>query len=372
MKVLIIGGGLFGCCAAIELALYGHDVTLVEQDSEIMERASRCNHNRIHFGYHYPRSILTAKQSIEGLLSFLIHFKDAIITDFPNYYSVAKEGSRISPNDFVRFCEEVGISYIEEFPSEQILNRSLLDASFRVNEPVFDFFVLRDIVRKRLKHPNIKLFLSTKCIDLNMRDKSSMVATLSNSLGKNIKEFEFVINATYAGLNNINKPLGVQELDLLFEDVLIPVLGKVNIPPMGLTVIDGDFCTIMPRGYRAKKYKESLLYHVKTSILKRSKNVNNATLNLDKSAFSKIQKRILKDCQEFMPFLKNTEIIDCYRTIRTVMENKSDARLSEIHTYEGCNMYVSVLSGKISTAMKTAIQLRTLLSGKALAAPCII
>lgn len=368
MKVLIIGAGLFGSCAASELALHGHDVTLVEQDSVLMSRASKCNHNRVHFGYHYPRSVLTAKQSIEGLLSFLIHFKDAIVTDFPNYYAIAREGSHISSNDFVRFCEDAGISYIEEFPEEKFLNRSLLESSFRVNEPVFDYFILREIVKSKLAHKNIQLFLSTKCTGLRAYDKSLMLARLSSGPGERIEEFEFVINATYAGLNNINRSLGVKELDLLFEDVMIPILNNVDASPIGLTIMDGEFCTIMPRGNK----EQFLLYHVKSSVLKRSKDMNDATLSLGEDASIARQEQILSDCQIYMPFLKGVEIFDSYRTTRAVVENKTDARLSELHTYEGHTNYVSILSGKISTSMKTAIQIRTLLSGKALSAPCVI
>lgn len=368
MKVLIIGAGLFGCCAASELAVYGHDVTLIEQDSSLMNRASKCNHNRIHFGYHYPRSVLTAKQSIDGLLSFLIHFKDAIVTDFPNYYAISKEGSNVSSNDFVQFCEEAGISYIEEFPEEKFLNRELLESSFRVNEPVFDYFALREIVKSKLAHKNIQLFFSTKCTGLRALDKSLMLARLSSAQGERIDEFDFVINATYAGLNNVNKMLGVKELDLLFEDVMIPVLGKIDAPAIGLTIMDGEFCTIMPRGNK----EQFLLYHVKSSVLNRSKNMNDATLSLGEEATIVRQDRILKDCQAFMPFIGGAEILDCYRTTRAVVENRADARLSELHVYEGHKNYVSILSGKISTSMKTAIQLRTLLNGKALSTPCVI
>ena len=77
--IKIIGAGLFGCCIAIELKKAGHKVILLEQDSDIMQRASKLNHNRIHFGFHYPRSVKTARQSLDGLVSFLINFKALII-----------------------------------------------------------------------------------------------------------------------------------------------------------------------------------------------------------------------------------------------------------------------------------------------------
>ena len=73
-KILVIGAGIFGCCIASELAKIGYDVVLIEQDSDIMQRASKLNHNRIHFGFHYPRSPRTARQSLEGLITFFQQF----------------------------------------------------------------------------------------------------------------------------------------------------------------------------------------------------------------------------------------------------------------------------------------------------------
>jgi L-2-hydroxyglutarate oxidase LhgO len=78
MKVVVIGAGLFGCCSAIELARAGFHVVLLDREDDIMQKASRVNHNRIHLGYHYLRSVETAEQSIEGLLSFLFNYGKAV------------------------------------------------------------------------------------------------------------------------------------------------------------------------------------------------------------------------------------------------------------------------------------------------------
>ena len=109
-KILIIGAGLFGCSTAIELKKAGMDVTLVEKNNDIMLGASKCNHNRIHFGFHYPRSIETAKESLDGLVLFLMRFKNAIVSDFPNYYFI-DNNSIVSSDEYLAFCNKVGITY---------------------------------------------------------------------------------------------------------------------------------------------------------------------------------------------------------------------------------------------------------------------
>src|SRR4051812_9521856 len=116
MDVLIIGAGLFGCCAAIELAQAGFNIDLIDSEADIMQQASRVNHNRVHLGYHYLRSIETAEQSLEGLISFMLNYGSAVESQFNNYYAIAKQNSRTSPDEFLNFCEKVGIHYDHAWP----------------------------------------------------------------------------------------------------------------------------------------------------------------------------------------------------------------------------------------------------------------
>ena len=53
-KVGIIGAGVFGCSAALELAK-DFDVTVFDRANNILEGASTINHLRHHYGFHYPR-----------------------------------------------------------------------------------------------------------------------------------------------------------------------------------------------------------------------------------------------------------------------------------------------------------------------------
>ena len=131
MQVKIIGAGIFGCVIAYELDRAGHDVIIIEQDSDIMQRASRCNHNRLHLGYHYPRSIETAKQSLDGLITFLTNYKDAIVSNFPNYYMIARENSHITSKQYIDFCDKININYDIEYPNSNIVNKDIF--SFNKN-----------------------------------------------------------------------------------------------------------------------------------------------------------------------------------------------------------------------------------------------
>jgi len=60
-KIGIIGAGIFGCSAAIELAK-DFEITLFDRANNIFTGASTINHLRHHYGFHYPRSKETVSE----------------------------------------------------------------------------------------------------------------------------------------------------------------------------------------------------------------------------------------------------------------------------------------------------------------------
>jgi hypothetical protein len=360
MKVLVIGAGLFGSSVAAILADKNIKVDLAEAENDIMKLASRVNHNRIHLGYHYLRSIETAEQSIEGLLSFLFHYGDAVVYQFPNYYAIAKKGSKTTPAEFLEFCENVGIGYDEEMPSDNLLNPDAIEACFRVPEPVWDFFTLKKILKKKLSNPNINLLIKTKCTGIRALSGGQFEVQLTTGT----KNYDVVINCTYSNINQVNSYLGIPPRKLLYEDVMIPVF-KYPSGPFGLTIMDGPFCSVMPRGMRKNEF---LLYHVKDSLL-------DAKLAFEKPGFSQLSitneqlkspGNIYDKSSFFMPFLKNVQLSGYNRATRTVYENDDDARLTELYTYEGLNNYFTILSGKVTTCIQVALEVKHILLGKKL------
>ena len=109
IDALVIGGGVFGCHAAIHLAKRGKSVVLIEQGDQLITRASIVNQARLHAGYHYPRSIATASSSDRYVERFGKEFSDCINRDFVHYYAIAKRGSLTGPQQFESFCNYLGI-----------------------------------------------------------------------------------------------------------------------------------------------------------------------------------------------------------------------------------------------------------------------
>ena len=320
-RIKIIGAGIFGCAIGYELHRAGHAVTIIEQDSDIMQHASRANHNRLHLGYHYPRSLETAEQSLKGLVSFLTNYREAIVSHFPNYYMIAKNNSQTSAKEYIEFCNAANIDYTYEMPSERLVNQQLIDLSVNTDEVVFDYDTLKSKVKKLIKGIDIKF---------------------NTEFDGDISDCDYLINATYANMNKVNEILGVPTIKLKLQDVAVPHF-KMDSEPFGLTIMDGPFCSIMPKGNNPNEF---LLYSVKHSLVKDNK------LDID---------TIYKNSEKYLPFLKNVEKIGYWRTTRALPINNNDERLSEIFTYENHPKIINILSGKISTCHRLGQEIKKMI-----------
>jgi glycine/D-amino acid oxidase-like deaminating enzyme len=241
---VVIGGGLFGSYSALILGKMGHSVLLVEQASELMGRASLVNQARLHTGLHYPRSIVTARESLQYYEKFRERFPSAIF-DFQQIYAISRHNSKTTPDDFKAFVSRLGLDF-ELVEPDRYFNPGTIELAFKVEEPTFDAQILRlQILKEIQSEPNIELHLNTAVIEGRLTDKKTFLSMSNDSK----IETDGVVIATYAGINSTRHSLGLPKLPLSFELAEI-ILGTV-IPEMsgiGFTVMDGPFWSIMPFG----------------------------------------------------------------------------------------------------------------------------
>ena len=157
--------------------------------------------------------------------------------------------------------------------------------------------------------------------------------------------------------NTLNQQFGIAQKSIKYQDVIIPIF-KHDFEAIGLTVMDGPFCSIMPRGNLKNEF---LLYHVKNSVLKEHVDISCPQWDLT----TKIDtEEIFKNSEEFYPFLNDVKITGYNRTIRAIYDNVDDARISELYEYNEFPNYFTILSGKITTAFQTALTIKNKLQGK--------
>jgi D-amino-acid oxidase len=100
-SLAIIGGGVFGLTAAIEVAQLEIQISVFDRSPKVLQGATKLNNGVIHLGYHYPRSVETVLQSKKGTANFLSRFADCVRSTYNKYYCIASEGSFTSGKDYL-------------------------------------------------------------------------------------------------------------------------------------------------------------------------------------------------------------------------------------------------------------------------------
>ena len=242
---IVVGGGLFGCYAAIVLADRGHDVLLLEQDRHLMRRASLVNQARLHTGLHYPRSLLTAMESLSHYRAFRDRFAPAI-REFTQVYAVSTRNSKITGSDFAAFIPRLGIR-AEEVEPDRWFWPGTVERAFVAEEPSFDARVLENLLAEEIRaRPGIRVACQSTVVGGEARADG---VRLDLADGSRV-DAEGVVLATYASTNGVRSAMGLDPLPIAFELTEV-VLGTVG-PPLaghGFTVMDGPFWSLMPFGH---------------------------------------------------------------------------------------------------------------------------
>jgi glycine/D-amino acid oxidase-like deaminating enzyme len=242
--VLVIGGGFYGCMIAGHLRRRFPRVVLVEKRPALMGRASYANQARVHQGYHYPRSLLTALRSRVNFARFVSDFHPCIDDRFEKYYAIGRAFSKVSAAQFERFCRRIGAP-IEPAPAavRRLFNPALIEDVFRVEEVAFDAAELCRLMGRQLAAAGVEVRLGTTVEALEPLPGGRVLARL----GAEACRAGMAFNCTYSGLNYLLNRAGAPPIPLKHELVEIAL---VEVPEplrhLGVTVMCGPFFSIMP------------------------------------------------------------------------------------------------------------------------------
>lgn len=242
--VVIVGGGFYGCCLALFLRSISDKVLVVEAQDALLTRASRVNQSRIHAGFHYPRSFVTALRSQALSARFARDFSDAVVDDFQMLYAIARRRSKVSTARFHRMFLDMDAAITPANPDDAALfNPDLIEGVFDCREFAFDWMSLRDHLERRMAACGIAVRRGDAAERVEFRDDRCVVGLAS---GRSVTG-RSVFNVTYAGVNALVQASGLAPLPIKHE---LAEMALVTPPPelagRAVTVMDGPFFSIMP------------------------------------------------------------------------------------------------------------------------------
>lgn len=358
---IIIGAGLYGLYAAHFCGSKGERVLVLEYEDAAFKRASFINQARVHKGYHYPRSFSTAIKSARYFKRFNDDYGFSILTQFDQVYATSSEFSWSDAAQFRQFCLSAGIR-CEEVSTGKYFKDGYCDGAFLTEEYTYDARILKEYFLEKIAGlPRVSIRYGARICSIANNGREYEIALTG---GESVKA-PFILNATYASVNQIQDLLGFDHFKIKYELCEI-ILCNVNdkLRGTGLTVMDGPFFSIMPfgkTGYHSltavtfTPHKTSKVSLPHFSCMERSQgfcspqqlgNCNDCPARPESSwpYMSHLAHKYLRDDLEFSfdhtlysmkPILLASEI--------------DDSRPTVIRTFSTAPTFVSVLSGKINT-----------------------
>jgi hypothetical protein len=229
MRTAVLGGGLQGACAALELASSGISVDLYDRNDCCLTQASFCNEGKIHLGYVYANdtTLNTARTLIKGALNFMPLIRkwlgsgvDTIPISTPFHYAV-HDSSLLSVRqvaDYFECCHRIALeesrghlgdyfgsdyrkpaTLLSEKERSVLFDCSSTKAVFRTPEIAIDPEALAGLVRARLAaDPKIQ-FLGRAFVRSVTPGDRSLEVEFEQSGGIEKAKYDHVVNALWEG-----------------------------------------------------------------------------------------------------------------------------------------------------------------------------
>lgn len=350
-EVIVIGGGFYGLRIALYLRVQigVPHVTVLEREGESMTRASLVNQARVHNGYHYPRSILTAFRSRINFPRFVDEYHEAVVDDFAHYYAISSRNSKVNGRQFELFCLRIGAEFeVASSEATGLFDQRSVDGVYSVREYGFDSHILRSLLLDRIG--------DVGHIDVLTGHEVSGVERVDGGIRVRASDGDFVasrvINATYSRLNEINRASGLETFELQQE---VAEMALVNLPSRlkssAFTVMDGPFFSMMPYPTRNAHTLSHVRYTPHNRWRDGSLGTTSADLDvtLNRARESSTYRRMRADVLRYLPVFEDAEYVDSIFEVKTVptRSGDNDSRPILFKSDVGIPGYSCVLGGKL-------------------------
>ncbi|HJZ60505.1 MAG TPA: FAD-dependent oxidoreductase [Gemmataceae bacterium] len=356
---LVIGGGFYGLYLAEFLAARLPRVLVCERAADLMARASFANQARVHNGYHYPRSVLTAVRSRVNFPRFVAEFRPAVASDFEKLYAVARRGSKVTAEQFAQSMRRIGAE-IEPAAGavRELFDQDLIEEVFRVREYAFDAARLKELMAERVRRAGVEVRLNVAVERVWPQPGGAVRVKFVDAeviAG-------MVLCCAYAQTNAAAAASGLPVIPLKHELTELALLEVApRLKPLGITVMDGPFFSCMPfpaRGLHTLSHVRYTPHGLWYDGLPGEPHLPAYEM------FDRAQKRtafphMVRDACRFLPDLAGCEYRGSLWEVKTVLPRSEtdDSRPILFRPDHGIMNYHVVLGGKIDNVYDVADEL---------------
>ena len=301
MRLLIIGAGWYGCHLASICSTFS-SVKLVDFQ-DIFSGSSSRNQNRLHLGFHYPRSINTIRECHEGYYNFLARYKNLIRNIDENYYFISEKSSATSYEDFLHIYQQEDIHF-KEVDTDAV-------------KPYKISSVGKQCIKTEEKYIDVE-----KCIEFFSKELEGLFEcipkfnTISEIVDYLSQDFDYIINCTYNHLNPIDFEAYEVFLILLYK---IPYFEKER-GNFAYTVMDGNYFSLYP--YKPDEGIYSLT-SVEHGVLWTGRDLHK--INIDEQMIEERRKMIEDEVKSYLPGF-NGEFRGAEISFKTKPKTQTDDR----------------------------------------------
>lgn len=366
INVVIVGGGFFGCSIALMLKRRGMNPMVVEAEEELLMRASRVNQARVHGGYHYPRSLITAYRSRYNYERFCREYREAIVDEFTKVYGVSRLFSKVTAQQFEVFMQRIGAP-LKPAPDRitGLFDANLTESVWVAQECAFDCSLLRARCQRDLDEAGIPIRFGVRVLSAQRDLHGRVVAGLSDGTEWPV---ELVINATYSGLNLLTQGSELPVIPLKHE---LAEMALVRLPEeldgLSVTMMCGPFFSFMPYPSCGLTTLSHVRYTPHLQWFEKPESI----IRDPYQRFGQLVKEthyqyMVTDASRYIPALAKAEYVDSLWEVKTLLPQTEvdDSRPILFRRDPIMPEVIHVMGGKIDNIFDVADELDAVLKGK--------
>ena len=348
-SAIVVGGGFFGTSIAYHLKTVRQfrKVTVIERAPAAMTRASYANQARVHGGYHYLRSFTTAYRSRVNLAKFCAEFSAAVATPYQSIYALASRQSKVTPRQVERFCDAIGAP-LDPLPDDlwRHFDRRLISNAWLTEEKVFDAAILRSTMVARLAAAGVEIRYDTEATAIAATPGYATVKTRTADEHHELRA-DLVFNCTYSNLQHMAGG-SAPDFHLCHEIAeIVLVEPPPALAPLGITVMDGPFFSMIPFPSRGKHSLTHVRYTPHRSWPDR--HGEDPDVQLQEYREGSSVDWMMRDASRYVPLIAQCRPSETLFEVKTILQRNAgdDGRpiLFERHGSHG--RLISVLGGKL-------------------------